>query len=59
MVKDPLNWPIWKREALFWTICYTTGLVCVEIYHALMIFHQRLLVTVVQLVHFSLQDTLY
>ncbi|KAF8578767.1 putative cycloheximide resistance protein [Ramaria rubella] len=26
-LRDPLNWPVWKREALFWTICYITGLV--------------------------------
>ncbi|TFK46315.1 putative cycloheximide resistance protein [Heliocybe sulcata] len=25
--RDPLNWPTWKKEALFWSICYGAGLV--------------------------------
>lgn len=25
--RDPLNWPRWKKEACFWSICYTAGLV--------------------------------
>ncbi|TFK46317.1 putative cycloheximide resistance protein [Heliocybe sulcata] len=25
--RDPLNWPVWKREILFWSICYMAGLV--------------------------------
>jgi len=25
--RDPLNWPVWKREALFWSLCFTAGVV--------------------------------
>lgn len=25
--RDPLNWPKWKKEACFWSICYGAGLV--------------------------------
>ncbi|KDQ58234.1 hypothetical protein JAAARDRAFT_193657 [Jaapia argillacea MUCL 33604] len=25
--RDPLNWPVYKRELLFWSICYIAGLV--------------------------------
>ncbi|EPQ53334.1 MFS general substrate transporter [Gloeophyllum trabeum ATCC 11539] len=25
--RDPLNWPTWKKEILFWSICYMAGLV--------------------------------
>lgn len=26
-MRDPLNWPTWKKEGLFWTLCYMSGLV--------------------------------
>lgn len=25
--RDPLSWPAWKKEALFWSLAYTAGLV--------------------------------